>query len=150
MASVDKEYWKIELPHPYAPSDDDVSFLKSKLLDGTILLLGNTHKLIPIAHRIIDIDPWFIDDRVLRADWRSNDVYYDNIIGDGVLNFSRDLADGVVSMASKYSKRLIVRSFASKLERMVVADYFPRCDDFGIMPSDVVCFKDYYFYVWDF
>jgi hypothetical protein len=150
MNVADKEYWKIEQPHPYAPSHEDLNHYKKNLLQGTILLLGVTHKLLPIANNIIDIDPWYFDDRVIKADWRSNQTFYDNIIGDGVLNFTNELADGVINMASQYSKRLIVRSFAYRLDKMIIAKHFPKKSDFIIKPCATADFKDYYFYVWDF
>lgn len=149
MREANRDYWREELPVPYAPSLDDIAIYEG-YLNGTVLLLGCTHKLLGYADRIIDIDPWLIDDRVKVQDWRDNQEFYDSIIGDGVLNFTAELANAVVDMASQYSRRLIVRSFSHKLEAMIIANYFPGAADFTILPDVVIDFTDYRFFVWEF
>jgi len=72
------------------------------------------------------------------------------MIGDGVLNFTKEICDGIIEMASKNTKKLIVRSFNRKMDIMRVADYFPSYDDFKIQPTEIRILKDYTFYIWEF
>lgn len=147
----DKEYWRIELPVPYSPSSLDVKIYKQYLLHGSVLLLGCTHKLINLSTNIMDIDPWYSDDpRVIVSDWRDNTCIYDNMIGDGVLNFNKSLCNDILNMASSCCERLIIRCFNHKLDKMVIADYFPSANDLAIEPSIKIERKDYNFYVWKF
>lgn len=99
----------------------------------------------------MDFDPWFSDDpRVIISDWRDNTCIYDNMIGDGVLNFNKSLSEAVLDMASRYCKRLVVRCFNYKLDKMIIADYFPSAEQFKITPEITIERKDYNFYVWTF
>lgn len=150
MQSPDKLYWKNQLHHPYSPCLHDVSVYQSYLLPGKTLLLGCTHLLIPISDNQLDIDPWYDSESVIIGDWRNNTCFYDNIIGDGVLNFTQQLTDGVLRMASTHSRRMVVRAFNHKLEKMLIADYFPTAADFSITPDVHKYFTDYSFYVWNF
>lgn len=142
-------YWSLELPHPLSPSNEDASVYKDHLLIGSTLLLGCTHKLISISDWQLDIDPWYVANTVIKGDWRNNTKKYTNIMGDGVLNFTQELTDGVLNMASKHCSRLIVRSFNYKLNTMRIANYFPSSCDFKLKPSIAIILKEYSFYVWD-
>lgn len=147
---VNKEYWASELPLPLSPSDKDIKIYQKYMTKGTSLLLGCTKKLIPITDFQMDIDPWYESETVIKQDWLTNETYYDNIIGDGVLNFTHELAEKIIDMASKNCKVFIVRSFAHRLNTMRVADNFPLWKDFTIKPSEVKITNGYYFYVWQF
>jgi len=149
MSLPDKYYWNSLLP-PYSPSSDDALFYQNSLIQGTTLLLGCTHNLVPLSHRQMDVDPLHIPDTMIIADWLSNSTHYDNIIGDGVLNFTQELADGIINMSSRYCKRLIVRSFNYKLPLMRIAAYFPQTSDFNIKPQSSTILADYSFFMWDF
>jgi hypothetical protein len=150
IQQVDKEYWGSELPLPLSPSDKDVETYKENMVNGSTLMLGCTKKLIPISDIQMDIDPWYESETVIKQDWLSNTTYYDNIIGDGVLNFTHEFAEKIIDMASKNCKIFIARSFNRKLDSMRIAKNFPRWSDFTIKPSDVETFDDYTFFIWLF
>ena len=147
---VNKEYWSSELPRPLAPSDDDVEIFKKFMREGSTLLLGCTKKLIGLSEIQMDNDPWYDGDSVIKQDWVTNDVFFDNIIGDGVLNFTHELAEDIIQMCSKNCKIFVARVFNRKLPIMRIADNFPKPYDFTIPPSEVKIFDDYSFYVWRF
>jgi len=147
---VDKSYWRTELVPPYSPSDEDVAFYRSKLGLGTTLLLGCTHKLLPLSTAQMDHDPWYEGSTVIISDWRENDISYDNMIGDGVLNFTKELTDSVLVMCSRKTKVFVARCFNRKLAKMRIADHFPSADEFCIRPSETVAQLDYSFHVWRF
>lgn len=147
---ADKEYWSKELIYPYCPSDENIEIYKKFLSSGETLLLGCTHKLIPITNYQMDIDPWYNASSVIVQDWTTNTKFFDNIVGDGVLNFTKELTNNVLKMCSKYSKCFVARTFNKKLPKMRIADYFPSYYDFEIKPNDVVIFENYNFFIWNF
>lgn len=148
--NVDKKYWSNEFPSPIGPSEDDVIIFDEKRIPGKTLLLGCTKKLIPIADVLMDIDPWYDGSNVITKDWLDNTDYYENIIGDGVFNLTKELADDLLEMASKYCNILIIRSFNYKFEKLRIASNFPTQNDFSITPTESIIFNDYSFYIWIF
>ena len=147
---VKKDYWASELPLPLSPSDSDVDIYKDNMIEGNTLMLGCTKKLIPISNIQMDIDPWYDSETVIKGDWLDNKTYYDNIIADGSLSFTKELADGLIEMASKNCKVFITRTFTKRLPIMRIADYFPKPQDFKILPTKTIVFEDYSFYIWQF
>lgn len=147
---ADKDYWASDIPLPLSPSDNDVDVYKENMVKGKTLMLGCTKKLISISDVQMDIDPWYEAETVIKQDWLTNDVYYDNIIGDGVLSFTKELADDIIEMASKNCKVFIARAFTKKLPIMRIADNFPQPTDFKIQPTKTIVFEDYSFYIWEF
>mgnify|MGYP000908099135 CR=1 FL=1 len=147
---VKKDYWASELPLPLSPSDSDVDIYKDNMIQGSTLMLGCTKKLIPISNIQMDIDPWYEAKTVIKGDWLNNKTYYGNIIADGSLSFTKELADGLIEMASKHCKVFIARTFTKRLPIMRIADYFPQPVDFKIPPTKTVVFEDYSFYIWQF
>lgn len=154
---VDRAYWAGSHPRPMSPDEADLAVYAELLAredfgpNGTILLLGNTPSLFPQCTAALDIDPFIEDPRVMLGDWRDNRVAYDAMVGDGVFNMDEDLAHDIVGMASRYSKRLVVRSFTRKLPPMRIASYFPAPEDFRVVPQTTRFFDEgYAFYKWDF
>ena len=147
---MNKLYWSKELLHPLFPSISDVEIYKLNTGKGSTLLLGCTHKLIPISDFQMDLDPWYEAPTMIIKDWRDNETYYDNIIGDGILNFNKELTDSILTMCKKYCRNFVVRSFKRKLENMKIADYFPKENDFYIMPNLIDEYDDYNFFCWSF
>jgi len=147
---IDKEYWSSNLPHPLSPNDEDVDDYKRFMIDGRTLMLGCTKKLIPISNIQMDIDPWYQSESVIKDNWLNNNTFYENIIGDGVLSFTKELADELIEMASKNCKVFITRTFTKKLPIMRIANNFPQPQDFIIKPNVTLTKKDYSFYIWQF
>ena len=147
---VDKDYWMSDLPIPLSPSSDDVNTYKRFMINGETLLLGCTKNLIPLSDIQMDIEPWYQSETVISDNWLNNNTFYENIIGDGVLSFTKELADDLIDMASKNCKVFIARTFTKKLHTMRVADNFPKPQDFKIKPTITVTKKDYSFYIWQF
>ena len=147
---ANKDYWASDIPLPLSPSDDDVDIYKDNMIEGNKLMLGCTKKLIPISNIQMDIDPWYESETVIKGDWLDNKTYYDNIIADGSLSFTKELADGLIEMASKNCKVFITRTFTKRLPIMRIADYFPKPQDFKILPTKTIVFEDYSFYIWQF
>jgi hypothetical protein len=147
---VDKEYWSTEFPSPYGPSEDDVIIFSEKSIPGKTLLLGCTKKLIPITDIQMDIDPWYDGPNVITKDWLDNTDFYENIFGDGVLNLTKELEQGILEMASKNCKVFICRCFNYKLEKLRIAKNFPDKDNFSITPTESKIFDDYSIHIWKF
>ena len=149
--SVDRSYWSQVHPHPLAPNQADVSVYEQLLAGSqTILLLGNTPALMDLCTAALDSDPFIDDPKVIAGDWRENTERFDAIIGDGVLNFTSDLAEDVLAMAQGHCKLFVARSFSRKLDIMRIADNFPRADHFSIRPSEVIERDEYNFFIWRF
>jgi hypothetical protein len=147
---VDKNYWGSILPRPLSPSQKDLSIYMDYMNPGETLMLGCTRLLLPLSDVQMDIDPWYEADTVIKQDWITNDKFYENIILDGGLCFTKELCDGILNMASKHCNKFISRSFNRKLDTMRIAAYFPQIGDFKIRPTEARIFYDYSFFVWEF
>jgi hypothetical protein len=148
--NVDKEYWSTEFPTPYGPSEEDVLFFNEAKITGRTLLLGCTKKFIPCTDVQMDIDPWYDGPNVVVKDWLDNTDFYENIFGDGVLNLTKELEQGILEMASKHCKVFICRCFNYKLEKLRIAKNFPDKDNFSITPTESKIFDDYSIHIWKF
>jgi hypothetical protein len=147
---ITKEYWGSDLPYPLSPSEKDLKIYADYMNPGKTLMLGCTKLLLPLSDVQMDIDPWYDGDTVIKQDWVTNEIFYDNIILDGGLCFTKELCDDVLEMASKHCNKFITRSFNRKLDTMRIADYFPQFDDFEIRPTEARIFDDYSFFIWEF
>lgn len=149
--SVDRSYWSQVHPHPLAPDAADVAVYRGLLAEAkTVLLLGNTPALMDLCTTALDADPFLDDPKVITGDWRDNTELFDAVIGDGVLNFTPDLAEDILNMAQQHCTVFIARSFTRKLDIMRIADHFPGSEDFFICPSEVIERDKYNFFIWRF
>ena len=147
---INKEYWSQDLPRPLSPDDNDVIIFKDNMIEGKTLLLGCTRKLLDLSDVQIDLDPWWIGPNTITGNWLDNNNFYENILCDGGLCFTKELSDGILDMASKNCKVFITRTFTRKLSIMRIADYFPQPTDFEITPTKTIIKEDYSFYIWQF
>ena len=147
---INKEYWSQDLPRPLSPNDNDVIIFKDNMIEGKTLLLGCTRKLLDLSDVQIDLDPWWVGPNTITGNWLDNKDFYENILCDGGLCFTKELADGALEMASKNCKVFITRTFTRKLSIMRIADYFPQPTDFEITPTKTIIKEDYSFYIWQF
>ncbi len=146
---TDKEYWTTLYP-PVSPSEANVELFRHLIVGDTVLLLGSTKQLLDIATTAYDLCPKYDSHKIINRDWRTLSSHFDTIIGDGVFNFSKDLTDEVLSLASKYSQRLVVRSFIKHPTKPKYATNWPQPDAFAITPKIIESSEFYNFYVWDF
>lgn len=147
---VDKTYWATQLESPYSPSDDDINIYLKYKIQGSSLLLGCTHKLLIHTDYQLDIDPWFLSKNVIVGDWRNNKIFYNNIMGDGVLNFTEELTNDVLKMASTHCNRFVVRYFNERLPNMKIANYFTHPHELYIKPDTIEDQSVYSFLIWNF
>jgi hypothetical protein len=147
---LSKEYWSQDFPRPLGPNDEDVDIFKDSMISGKTLLLGCTKKLLDLSDVQIDLDPWWIGPNTITGNWLDNKDFYENILCDGGLCFTKDLTDGILQMASKNCKVFITRTFTMKLPIMKIADYFPQPTDFEIIPTKTIVKENYSFYIWNF
>ena len=147
---ISKEYWSQDLPRPLSPNDEDVTIFSDNMIEGKTLLLGCTRKLLDLSDVQIDLDPWWIGPNTITGNWLDNNNFYENILCDGGLCFTKELSDGILDMASKNCKVFITRTFTRKLSIMRIADYFPQPSDFEITPTKTIVKEDYSFYIWQF
>ena len=144
-----KAHWA-DLKPPLAPSDENRLVFKNHLKKGSTLLLGSTKLLLDLCDQALDIDPLYPDQKIIIGNWVENNQFFNNIIGDGVLNFNPDLTEKVLDMASKNCHQFLVRAFNFKLDIMRVAAHFPQPNDFKIKPEVIFKNKIYSFYKWTF
>lgn len=147
---LSKEYWSQDFPRPLGPNDEDVTIFKDNMIPGKTLLLGCTKKLLDLSDVQIDLDPWWIGPNTITGNWLDNKDFYENILCDGGLCFNKELADGMLQMASKNCKVFVTRTFTLKLPIMKIADYFPQPTDFEIIPTKTIVKENYSFYIWIF
>lgn len=147
---ANKAYWAQILPHPLSPNESDIKLYKDNLCKGSTLLLGCTHKLLPHTDCQLDIDPWYSSETVIQGDWRENHIFFDNIVGDGVLNLDLALAEDVIKMASTKCRKFIVRYFLKKHPSMQVAENFVDPSNYDFEPQIILASDDYAFLVWSF
>ena len=114
------------------------------------MLLGSTKDLLGLCDAALDVSPVYNDKKIIAGNWADNNIFYQNIIGDGVLNLNELLCDQIMAMAKKNCCRLVVRVFNYKLPIMKVAAYFPTPNNFETKPEVFYCTEEYSFFKWNF
>lgn len=146
---TDKEYWTT-LPPLVSPSNANAELFRQLIVGETVLLLGSTKQLLDMATTAYDLCPKYDNPKIINRDWRTINSHFDTILGDGVFNFEKDLTDEVLTLASKYSQRLVVRTFVKHPTKPKYATTWPQASEFAITPKVVESSEFYNFYVWDF
>jgi hypothetical protein len=127
-----------------------VRLFKENLIDGSTLLLGSTKDLLSLCDEALDTFPVYNDKKIITGHWADNNIFYQNIMGDGVLNLNEVLCNQIMAMAKKNCCRLIVRVFNYRLPIMKVATYFPTANHFKKKPEVIYHTEEYSFFKWDF
>lgn len=151
MNDLPKDYWAGAHPHPLAPNEDDVATYR-RFISGasSVLLLGNTPALMELCDVALDLEPFSDSSKAMQGDWTANQQYYDAIIGDGVLNFTDELAHDVLTMAARSCRVFVARAFSRRLPIMRIAANFPTADQLMPRPDEALERIDYRFFVWKF
>lgn len=77
------DYWR-NLTWPAAPNNRDYSIFSS-YCRGSVLLLGSTALLLPLADEAWDIDPVYNDTKIQTKDWFTLNQHWDTVIIDGAI-----------------------------------------------------------------
>lgn len=116
------DHW-INAPYPLKPSDAEIKIYQKHLLKGTTLLLGSTVPLLPLCDEAIDLTPRANHPKIIKGDWNKIEKFYDNIIGDGVLNLE---GEKFIEKLRPKCRRFISRVFSRKFSYMKYATHFYR------------------------
>lgn len=143
------DHW-INLSEPLIPSINDVTIYQNHILGSRVLLLGCTQRLLDLATEAIDIDPKYDLPKIRKCDWLDYNLFADTVLADGCFNFTKELADKLLTHYSTRCKRIVSRAFSYRLPKMKYAAYFPTNYEFDIQPQIIGDFNEYRFYMWDF
>ncbi|QDD12061.1 hypothetical protein FIT62_02740 [Candidatus Methylopumilus rimovensis] len=65
------------------------------------MLLGSTKDLLSLCDEALDTFPVYNDKKIITGHWADNKIFYQNIVGDGVLNLNELLCNQIMAMAKK-------------------------------------------------
>lgn len=143
----DNEFWTT-LQWPAAPNEDDYRVFES-YCKGSVLLLGSTRLLLPLATEAWDLEPKYDDPKIKNRDWFSLDDRWDTIILDGGLAFGKDFCDRVLTTVLPRCDRFVARAFLNPNWPTKYACYFPRADELHPRPAEHPINEVYTFYIWN-
>lgn len=143
----DKEFW-INLKWPAAPNQDDYNVFE-KHCEGSVLMLGSTKLLLPLCSEAWDIEPKYTDIKIKQKDWFSLDQHFDTVIMDGGIAFGKEFTERLLSVVLPNCNRFIVRSFLNPTWKTKYAKFFPKKEDFSVVPVEHPISEVYTFYIWN-
>jgi hypothetical protein len=143
----DKDYWT-NLKWPAAPNLDDYRVF-SGYCTGSVLLLGSTQLLLPLATEAWDLEPKYNDAKIKNKDWLSIDTHWDTIIVDGALAFGEDYCKQLLEKVLPNCDRFVARAFLNPNWPTKYACYFPRTEELTPQPEEHPVNKVYTFYIWN-
>jgi hypothetical protein len=143
----DPEYWTA-LTWPAAPNDDDYRIFES-YCKGSVLLLGSTKLLLPLATEAWDINPVYNDPKIKARDWFTLDQHFDTVIIDGGLSFGKEFTERLLSIVLKQCDRFVSRTFLNPNWPTKYACYFPRANELAPQPLEHSVNEVYTFYIWN-
>jgi hypothetical protein len=144
---ADKEFWT-RLKWPAAPNLDDYAVFES-YCKGTVLLLGSTKLLLPLATEAWDLEPKYADPKIKNKDWFSIDTHWDTVIIDGGLALGEDHCKRVLAAVLPNCDRFISRTFLNPSWPTKYAHYFPRAEELNPVPQEHPINDIYTFYIWN-
>lgn len=145
--SADNEYWT-QLKWPAAPNADDFEVFKHYCL-GSVLLLGSTKLLLPLASEAWDINPKYLDPKIKDRDWFTLDRHFDTIIIDGGLALGREFTEHLLPIILNHCNRFVARVFLNPSWPTKYAVYFPRASELTPVPQEHPVNEVYTFYIWN-
>ena len=143
----DTEYWT-GLKWPAAPNLDDYAVFDS-YCKGSVLLLGSTKLLLPLATEAWDLEPVYNDPKIKARDWFTLASHWDTIIVDGALAFGKEFTQRLLPIVLANCDCFISRTFLNPSWPTKYACYFPRADELTPQPEEHPINEVYTFYIWN-
>ena len=143
----DKEFWT-NLKWPAAPNNADYAVFEH-YCKGSVLLLGSTQLLLPLADEAWDLEPKYANPKIQNRDWFSLDGHWDTIIIDGGLAFGREFTERLLPIVLKHCDTFVARAFLNPNWPTKYAVYFPRAEELTPKPTEHPVNEVYTFYIWN-
>ena len=146
-ATNDREYWT-GLTWPAAPNHDDYQVFE-RYCTGSVLLLGSTRLLLPLATEAWDLAPVYEDPKIQVRDWFTLDTHWDTVIVDGALSYGHAFTQRLLPIVLKHCDRFVSRTFLNPSWPTKYACYFPRAHELTPVPEEHPVNEVYTFYIWN-
>lgn len=144
---ADNNYWA-GLKWPAAPNQEDYDIFSS-YCKGSVLLLGSTKRLLPLATEAWDLNPLYNDPKLQNRDWFKLDKHFDTIILDGGLAFGEQFCRDLLNVVLPNCDRFVARAFLNPNWPTKYACYFPRANELTPRPMEHPVNEIYTFYIWN-
>ncbi len=144
---ADNSYWT-GLKWPAAPNQDDYAVFAS-YCKGSVLLLGSTYLLLPLATEAWDLEPKYPNPKIKNRDWFTLDKHWDTVIVDGALAFGKEYCESLLATVLPHCDRLVARVFLNPNWPTKYACYFPRREELTPKPLEHPINEVYTFYIWN-
>ena len=143
----DKDFWTT-LQWPAAPNNSDYAVFE-QYCKGSVLLLGSTQLLLPLADEAWDLEPKYANPKIQNRDWFTLDEHWNTIIVDGALAFSKDYCTKLLDTVLPNCDRFIARAFLNPNWPTKYAVYFPQAYELTPQPTEHPINEVYTFYIWN-
>lgn len=144
---ADKDFWT-NLTWPAAPNNSDYAVFES-YCKGSVLLLGSTQLLLPLADEAWDLEPKYVNPKIKNRDWFSLNEHWDTVIIDGGLALGKDHCNRVLAAILPNCDRFISRTFLNPNWPTKYAVYFPKATELAPVPLEHPINEVYTFYIWN-
>ena len=144
---ADKEFWT-NLKWPAAPNNADYSVFE-QYCKGSVLLLGSTQLLLPLADEAWDLEPKYNNPKIKNRDWFTLNEHFDTIIIDGGLAFGEQFCRDLLKVVLPNCDRFVARAFLNPNWPTKYAVYFPRAEELNPQPLEHPVNEVYTFYIWN-
>jgi hypothetical protein len=142
----DHNFWR-SLTWPAAPNNDDYTVFAG-YCKGSVLLLGSTAMLLPLADEAWDLEPVYNNPKIVARDWFSLDQHWDTIIIDGGLALGKEFTERLLPIVLKNCDRFVSRTFLNPNWPTKYACYFPKASELTPQPQEHPINEVYTFYIW--
>jgi len=144
----DTEFWT-NLKWPAAPNNADYAVFEY-YCKGSVLLLGSTQLLLPLADEAWDLEPKYDNPKIMNRDWFTLDEHWDTVIIDGGLTILDDkVCAQLISTVLAHCDTFVARTFLNPSWPTKYAVYFPRAIDLTPIPTEHPINEVYTFYIWN-
>lgn len=144
---ADRDFWT-NLKWPAAPNNADYSVFES-YCKGSVLLLGSTQLLLPLADEAWDLEPKYSNPKIQNRDWFSLDKHWDTVIIDGGLALGKEFTERVLAAVLPNCNRFVARVFLNPNWPTRYACYFPLAHELTPVPQEHPINEVYTFYIWN-